>query len=482
MSQIPGNKLSINHQTHGLKASDKNDESKVGRGLGKVKITDLAEPGNYLVKQSTSTGGVPRQTLLRERVTKVLPDEAFEQILENPRPSQIRNGVHASEALKPSSKPPIAPKPKALVKSQTFNQPQKTPATARAKPLAAQSQWPGNSVEADQNIPPLVVSSRARVKASPLPEPVRKIVEAGLGAKDEKNLHTAFQQYTREVMNYVEEHYQGSNPPAEVQEAFYNGMIELAAHGDYLKSSSFTVSGITFFKPQNKKKLALLASTILQIQQAGAAKDEAMVGSITSTVTRKGLFDPDQQKRLFQTAMGLEPVSGIALRADLKNTFREINKLEAKLANPQTGAGERRGVGTELQKKRSAEESLHEKINSHDQVMQEGERRSLDDVWDHYYGLLEQRLTTRLHEDLQTYHDSPLLPVSRKAFLNSDKIIRAASSELKKDAEGTARGKSKLLAQEGKTVESLASEIQTKQEAGIKGILDEAIKACQDKG
>ncbi|MET4694669.1 hypothetical protein [Endozoicomonas lisbonensis] len=538
MSEIPGSQFSVNLQTAGLKASDKKAEHLVGSGLGKINITGVAQPAKYLPQQqSGSTGGTSRHMLLRERMAKVLPDEAVEQILKNPKPSQIHNGGRVSEAskastkpaippkrnLKPktrnqtSSKPPVPPKPDLKSKAGAGHQkpeimPQSSKTLAvsagdskdqiqnvqlqgnekrddmeslskasQAEPLTGQTEGVGGSVEESRDIPPLVPSGRANIEASPLPDTVREIVKNGLEAKDEKSLHKAFMQYTTKVMDYVKEQYKGSSPPPELQEAFFNGMIELGAHGDYLKSSSFTVSGVTLFKPRNKKKLALLASTILQIQQAGAAKDEAMVGSITSTVTRKGLIPKAQHELLFQTCMGLEPVSGIALRADLKSTFREIDKLEAKLANPETGDAERRGLDAELNKKHSAVASLRDKIETHDQVMKEGDRRSLDDVWDRSYAVLEQRLTTRLHKDLQTYHDLPLLPTSRKAFLNSDKIMQAAESELKKDAEGTARGKKKLLDKEGNTIESLTSIILAKRKAGIKRILEKAIKAYKPK-
>ncbi|UYM15707.1 hypothetical protein [Endozoicomonas euniceicola] len=499
MSQIPGNKLSINYQTHGLKASDKNDESKVGRGLGKVKITNLAKPGNYLARQqSASTAGMSRHILLRERVTQVLPGEAVQQIVNNPKPSQIRNGASAG-------KPPIAPKPDLKSKPEASQQ-----ASSQSENISGTITTPAD-IEANQEIHPLDSASRAGVKASPLPESVQKIVEAGLNTKEGKKLQDVFMHYTHEVMAYVKQHYDGEgNPPVELQEAFYNGMIELAAHGDYLKSLWFipsstsgtllrglvsstvplggmvaslapVVTGVSRFKPRNKKKLALLASTIFQIRQAAAAKDEAMVGSITSTVTRKGLFTPDEQKRLFQTAMGLEPVSGIALRADLKNTLRDIDKLKIKLDNPDLSGAQRQALEAEQQNKRSAAASLRNMITAHDQVMAKGEKRSLDDVWDQSYLRLEQRLTKRLQEDLQTFHDKALLPASRKAFLNPEKIIRAAESELRKDAEGTARGKKKLLEQEGNTQESLTSEILAERKAGIKGILEQAIKAYQQK-
>ncbi|MCW7552425.1 hypothetical protein NX722_07165 [Endozoicomonas gorgoniicola] len=490
MSGFPENKLSLNLQTAGFKASDQNAEPVDGSGLGRDKISAVPEPVKYLSKQqSASTGGIPRHMLLRERMTRVLPPEAVKQILNNPKPSQIRNGNSTSKTSKPSTKPAIPPKPnlKSKARHQVSTKPPIPPKpdlkskASQAELLTGQTELPGASVEANRDIPPLVPSGRAGIKALPLPKTVGQIVKNGLEAKDVKSLQKAFTQYTTKVMDHVKEHYQGSSPPAELQEAFYSGMIELVTHGSYLTYSSFNVSGVTLFKPQNKKKLALQASTILQIQQAGKAKDGAMVGSYTSNLIQKGSMTHEKQEFLFRTCMGLEPVSGIALREDLKNTIREIDKLEIQLTSPKTDDDKRGGLEKKLQNKRSAVTRLRNMIQSQDQLMKEGERRSLDDVWDQNYALLEQRLTTRLHKDLQTYHDLPLFSSSRKAFLSADRILRTAEPELKKDAEGTAMGKIKLLEEEGYTVESLTRDILAERKAGIKSILEEAIKAYKPK-
>lgn len=329
----------------------------------------------------------------------------------------------------------------------------------------------------NRDIPPLVSSSREQVSAAPLPKALQKILTAGLKATDQKELNKQFSAYTTAVIHYVQKNFTGA-PPSELQEAFYNGMIELGTHGDYLKSIDFTVEGVTRTKPQNKKKLALLASTLSQIQQAGQAKDESQVGSTTSTFTRKGLYSQEQQDLLFRTCMGLEPVSGIALRADLKSAFKDIDKLIKKLENPELPEAGRKQLEGELKYRRAGIETIREKIRQHDDVMSKGQARCLDDVWDHSYGRLEERLTQRLHSKLKTYHGRAIRPGARKQFYNPDAIINAAATELRDNARKTAAGQKKQLEQ-GRTVEELTSEILAKRNNSIRGILGRAIDASR---
>ncbi|AMO56761.1 hypothetical protein GZ77_02710 [Endozoicomonas montiporae] len=347
------------------------------------------------------------------------------------------------------------------------------------KVLPEQTEPDDSSIDTNMDIPDLVPSGRGQIKEAELPKGIAKTVAAGLKATDQKSLKVAFTNYTREVMDYVKQHCQG-NPPAELQEAFYNGMIELGTHGDYLKSISFTVEGVTRTKPRNKKKLALLAATVFQIQKAGNEKDEAMVGSTTSTLIRKGLIKKENLEFLYKTCMGLEPVSGIALRADLKNTLKDVAKTRTKLSATNLSDDDRNRLKADLQNKTSGVKSLLNMIKAHDQVMGEGQMRSLDDVWDENYSLLEDRLTKRLKKKLKSYHGRAIRPESRKAFLDADKIMAAAESELAKDAKGTARGQKKLLEQ-GRTLQSLTDEVLAERKRGIKAILTDAIKAYRNK-
>ena len=198
-------------------------------------------------------------------------------------------------------------------------------------------------------IPPVITSSRPKTKTARLPKALRGIVDGGLKAKDQKTLDKHYGKFMLAVADHVRKNYEGT-PPRNVQDAFYKAMIQLGTHGNYLKEVSVTIEGVTRQKPQNKKKLALQASTLAQISQAGADKDESMVGSVTSTVTRKGLLSPQQQDYLFRTCMGLEPVSGLGLQADLKTNLKEIDRALAKLEDPSLDETEQQKVagGSEI--------------------------------------------------------------------------------------------------------------------------------------
>ena len=130
----------------------------------------------------------------------------------------------------------------------------------------------------------------------------------------------------------------------------------------------------------------------------------------------------------------------------------------------------------EVKYRRAGVKTNLKNIQEYNNLMNKGELRSLDDVWDDNYNLLEQRLTKRLHSKLKKYHNRAIKPEARKQFLNPDAIIASASVELDKHARGTAVGKKKLLAK-GHTVESIANDILTERKSRMKTILTQAVDA-----
>ena len=325
------------------------------------------------------------------------------------------------------------------------------------------------------------VAIRPEIKAAPLPEKVKAVLDNGLQSQNYAELSKAKKEYYDAVILYCQEYYGDDGVPPELQEAFYKGMLELAVHGSYLEKTDFEIKGSSSRKPKHKKRLAMVAASIREVRKTKNDLPGGMVGSTMNALTNRTLIqDAREADYLFGHCMGFELVSGKELALPLKKTMENLRMVTDELKTAPEGSEQRRKLEERRSRQLEKISEVQEQMADLESRRRAGHIRSNDDLWRESYALLDERMTDFMKSSIQEYYEQASTSWTKAAFLSEKAIFDRIKSQLKAETRKSVNAYAKKLKTEEARKQAMNNIMQDKAD-GIQAILREAVSPLKEK-